>query len=96
MRKDNIGLCALGLGVRMARYGHCDLVRGFEAAGYERVMTHIFTPNCPYLVEDALFGAKRSLVAEFRHVEDLELAATAAFSARFWEVGAADLPARML
>ena len=28
------------------------------APGYEPVITHIFTPDCPYLTEDAVFGVK--------------------------------------
>ncbi|MCH9828466.1 MAG: intradiol ring-cleavage dioxygenase [Gammaproteobacteria bacterium] len=45
-----------------------------EAAGYEQVITHIFTPDCPYLGEDAVFGVKRDLVAEFKTITDPELA----------------------
>lgn len=40
------------------------------APGYQRIVTHIFTPDCPYLAEDAVFGVKRDLVAEFRKVDD--------------------------
>lgn len=45
-----------------------------EAPGYEQVITHIFTPDCPYLAQDAVFGVKRDLVAEFQQVDDPALA----------------------
>ncbi|GLR77443.1 intradiol ring-cleavage dioxygenase (plasmid) [Azospirillum oryzae] len=45
-----------------------------SAPGYERVITHIFTPDCPYLAEDAVFGVKRDLVATFDKVDDQHLA----------------------
>ncbi|AVA16171.1 intradiol ring-cleavage dioxygenase [Sphingopyxis sp. MG] len=44
------------------------------APGFEQVITHIFTPDCPYLPEDAVFGVKRELVAEFRTIDDPALA----------------------
>jgi catechol 1,2-dioxygenase len=57
-----------------------------EKPGFERVVTHIFTPDCPYLKEDAVFGVKRSLVADFRRVEDQERAAQLRLNTPFWEV----------
>ncbi|MBB5737676.1 catechol 1,2-dioxygenase [Xanthomonas arboricola] len=45
-----------------------------EAPGFQQVITHIFAPDCPYLAEDAVFGVKRELVAEFRQVDDPALA----------------------
>lgn len=45
------------------------------APGYEQVITHIFTPDCPYLAEDAVFGVKRDLVAEFKEIDDPAMAA---------------------
>jgi len=38
------------------------------------VITHIFTPDCPYLKEDTVFGVKEDLVAEFNEVTDQSLA----------------------
>lgn len=35
------------------------------APGYDQVITHIFTPDCPYLHEDTVFGVKKELIAEF-------------------------------
>jgi len=44
------------------------------APGYEQVITHIFTPDCPYLREDTVFGVKADLVARFQPLEDPEMA----------------------
>jgi len=57
-----------------------------EAAGYDRLVTQIFTPDCPFLTEDAVFGAKRSLIAEFQRVHDHERAAQIGFQTPFWDV----------
>ena len=46
-----------------------------SAPGYETVVTHIFTPDCPWLKEDAVFGVKESLIADFKDVNDATLAA---------------------
>ncbi len=39
-----------------------------KSPGFDTVVTHIFTPDCPYLVEDAVFGVKRSLIANFQRI----------------------------
>ena len=57
-----------------------------EKSGFERVVTHIFTPDCAYLAEDAVFGVKRSLIADFRHVDDPEAAKQIGIPSPFWEV----------
>lgn len=44
------------------------------APGYDQVITHIFTPDCPYLKEDTVFGVKEDLVAEFYEITDQSLA----------------------
>lgn len=41
-----------------------------SAPGYEKLITHIFTPDCPYLADDAVFGVKQSLIADFKLVDD--------------------------
>lgn len=38
------------------------------APGYERLVTHTFVDNDPYLASDAVFGVKQTLVASFEHV----------------------------
>ncbi|WP_432207864.1 intradiol ring-cleavage dioxygenase [Burkholderia pyrrocinia] len=56
------------------------------APGYEPVITHIFTPDCPYLPEDAVFGVKRELIADFRKIDDRDAAQKAGLDAPFWSV----------
>ncbi|MFO1033283.1 MAG: intradiol ring-cleavage dioxygenase [Hyphomicrobiales bacterium] len=46
-----------------------------SAPGYEKLITHIFTPDCPWLTDDAVFGVKESLIADFKMVDDPALAA---------------------
>lgn len=46
-----------------------------SAPGYEPLTTHIFTPDCPYLDDDAVFGVKKSLIGDFRLVDDAKTAA---------------------
>ena len=56
------------------------------APGYQPVITHIFTPDCPYLPEDAVFGVKHDLIADFRQVDDPQQAHDLGFTAPFWSV----------
>ena len=46
-----------------------------SAPGYETLITHIFTPDCPWLKDDAVFGVKESLIADFKLVDDPKRAA---------------------
>lgn len=46
-----------------------------SAPGFEKVTTHIFTPDCPWLKDDAVFGVKESLIADFKTVDDPKKAA---------------------
>ena len=54
------------------------------AEGYESVTTHIFSPDCPYLHSDAVFGVKESLIADYRQVDDPEEAARLGLANPFW------------
>ena len=56
------------------------------APGYDPVITHIFTPDCQYLAEDAVFGVKESLIADFRRVEDANQVAALGLAGPFWSV----------
>lgn len=47
-----------------------------SAPGYEKVITHIFTPDCPWLKDDAVFAVKESLIADFKMVDDAKKAAS--------------------
>ena len=46
-----------------------------SAAGYEKLITHIFTPDCPWLQDDAVFGVKESLITNFEMIDNPTLAA---------------------
>ena len=46
-----------------------------SAPSYETVTTHIFTPDCPWLKDDAVFGVKESLIDDFKDVNDAKRAA---------------------
>jgi protocatechuate 3,4-dioxygenase beta subunit len=56
------------------------------APGYEKLVTHIFTPDCPWLNDDAVFGVRESLIADFRIVDDAALAAERGLPNPFREV----------
>ncbi|MCC6828033.1 MAG: intradiol ring-cleavage dioxygenase [Novosphingobium sp.] len=63
-----VGKLLAMLGRHPNRAAHLHFI--IEAKGYERVVTHIFTPDCPYLAEDAVFGVKQSLIADVRRAEE--------------------------
>jgi hypothetical protein len=48
--------------------------------------THIFTPDCPWLRDDAVFGVKESLIADFKTVDDPKRAAEIGLSNPFRSV----------
>lgn len=79
-----VGQLLTALGRHPNRAAHLHFI--VEAPDYDRVVTHIFTPDCPYLTQDAVFGVKRSLVAEFQRVDDHDWASKLGFSTPFWEV----------
>jgi protocatechuate 3,4-dioxygenase beta subunit len=56
------------------------------APGYEKLVTHIFTPDCPWLKDDAVFGVKESLIADFKMVDNPKLAAERGLPNPFREV----------
>ncbi len=57
-----------------------------EAEGYDRLVTHIFDPDDPYITSDAVFGVKESLLAKFVPVSDPAEVATAGFDGPFLDV----------
>jgi protocatechuate 3,4-dioxygenase beta subunit len=57
-----------------------------SAPGYKPVTTHIFTPDCPWLEDDAVFGVKQSLIADFKVVDDPGRAAELGMTNPFREV----------
>lgn len=56
------------------------------APGYAPVITHIFPPDCQYLPEDAVFGVKQDLIADFRKIDDPRAAQELGFTTPFWSV----------
>lgn len=57
-----------------------------SAPGYDTLTTHIFTPDCPWLKDDAVFGVKEDLIADFKQTDDPARAAELGISSPFWEV----------
>jgi catechol 1,2-dioxygenase len=79
-----VGKLLDSLGRHPNRAAHLHFI--VTAPGYEPVVTHIFTPDCGYLHEDAVFGVKEQLVADFRQVDDEAAAKALGFTAPFWSV----------
>jgi hydroxyquinol 1,2-dioxygenase len=46
-----------------------------SADGYQPLTTHIFVDGTPYIDSDAVFAVKKSLITDFKEVDDPELAA---------------------
>lgn len=57
-----------------------------KACGFEPLVTHIFDPEDPYIHSDAVFGVKKSLLADFRLVEDAAAISKQGFRRPFWQV----------
>ncbi len=57
-----------------------------EADGFDRLTTHIFDPDDPYINSDAVFGVKQELMARFVPVTDPAAIAAAGFSEPFHDV----------
>ena len=62
-----VGKLLARLGRHPNRAAHIHFI--VTAEGYEPITTHIFTPDCRYLEQDAVFGVKESLIADFQWVE---------------------------
>lgn len=57
-----------------------------EADGFDRLVTHLFDPDDPYIASDAVFGVKQSLMARFTPVDDPARAAEAGFDGPFLDL----------
>lgn len=79
-----VGRMLEAMGRHPYRPAHIHFIVGAE--GYEPVVTHLFTPDDPYLYSDAVFGVKEGLIADFRKVDDPERARTLGFGGPFTEV----------
>jgi hydroxyquinol 1,2-dioxygenase len=61
-----VGVMLHKMGRHPNRPGHMHMM--LQAPGHERLVTHIFVKDSPYLDSDAVFGVRNSLVVEFpRH-----------------------------
>ncbi|KZS55999.1 intradiol ring-cleavage dioxygenase [Rhizobium anhuiense] len=57
-----------------------------SAEGYDPVVTHIFPPDCQYLDQDAVFGVKESLIADFRTQQEDAVGEDEGLKAPYWQV----------
>jgi protocatechuate 3,4-dioxygenase beta subunit len=79
-----VGKLLNGLGRHPYRPAHLHYI--IKADGFETLTTHIFDPDDPYINSDAVFGVKKSLLAEFRRVDDLQRSKAYEFDGPFWHV----------
>ena len=79
-----VGRMLAALGRHPNRAAHTHFI--VTAPGYDPVITHIFAPDCPYLAEDAVFGVKDSLIANFVQVADAKEAEALGVGTPFWSV----------
>lgn len=77
-----VGKLLQKLGRHPNRAAHLHFI--VKAPGYDTLTTHIFTPDCTYLREDAVFGVKRSLIADFTIEESSEMQRRFGFDGPFW------------
>lgn len=81
-----VGRMLAALGRHPNRAAHVHFI--IKAQGYETVVTELFTPDCPYLREDAVFGVKQSLIADFQKIDNPSRAKKFGMPSPFWAVSA--------
>jgi catechol 1,2-dioxygenase len=54
--------------------------------GFDTLTTHIFDPDDPYIDSDAVFGVKKSLIAEFNMIDDPGRCAHVGLNGPYWDV----------
>jgi catechol 1,2-dioxygenase len=79
-----VGKLLRALGRHPYRPAHLHYI--LEAPGHDRLTTHIFDPDDPYIGSDAVFGVKESLLAKFDLIEDQAAIAAAGFDRPFYLV----------
>jgi len=79
-----VGKLLRALGRHPYRPAHLHYI--IEAEGFDRLTTHIFDPDDPYIDSDAVFGVKKSLLARFDLVSDPARIAEAGFDRPFHDV----------
>lgn len=76
-----VGRLLAALGRHPYRPAHLHYI--LDAPGHDRLVTHIFDPDDPYIASDAVFGVKHSLLARFDLVTDPAEIAAAGFDGPF-------------
>ncbi len=79
-----VGALLEKLGRHPNRPAHLHYIVG--ADGYDEITTHIFVPDDPYIDSDAVFGVKKSLLADFVKVNNPVRAEHFSVANPFWEV----------
>lgn len=79
-----VGQLLRALGRHPYRPAHLHYI--LEAAGHDRLVTHIFDPDDPYIASDAVFGVKESLLAKFDLITDGDAIKAAGFDGPFYLV----------
>lgn len=79
-----VGQLLRALGRHPYRPAHLHYI--LEAAGHDRLVTHIFDPDDPYIASDAVFGVKESLLAKFDLIQDPDAIKAAGFDRPFYLV----------
>ena len=79
-----VGDMLLATGRNNIRTAHIHFI--VSAPGYQKVITHVFPPDCPYLEEDAVFGVKESLIGNFEKIDQPSTAKSLGFSNPYWSL----------
>ncbi|MCE7058407.1 hypothetical protein LZF95_27300, partial [Algoriphagus sp. AGSA1] len=79
-----VGKLLTQMGRHPNRAAHIHFI--ITAPGYEPIITHIFTPDCEYLDQDAVFGVKESLVADFQFIDSPGKTAAPTLDVPHWRV----------
>ena len=80
-----VGELLYALGRHPYRPAHLHYIVSKE--GYDEVTTHIFDPDDIYINNDAVFGVKESLIADFVKIEDRAKISEMGFDGSFyWQV----------
>lgn len=79
-----VGRLLAALGRKPNRAAHLHFI--VSAIGFDTVVTHIFAPDCPHLHDDAVFGVKPSLIADFMLEDDPSRAGLIGVCNPFWSV----------
>ncbi len=79
-----VGKLLAALGRHPYRPAHLHYI--IEAPGFDRLVTHVFDPDDPYIASDAVFGVKASLMATFTPVDDPAQAAALGFEGMFYDL----------